>query len=327
MKAVCLLKKIIFIIFMFHTINLLFCETNTGKGESDYQFRTGISASMLYGTSFELVYQTEDKLLSELRWDMKPLFHIGSFLEYSLKDPAEKVGFYGNIGLKAGFPAKTGFMEDRDWLSAEYGLSHFSKHDNDTNASVLLDMSLGLSIPVVSALVIRPLLSFHYMHHKWTAYHGYFQYGENISDGVYEAWDDSIPKTYLHGSVVGYSQDWLIFSVGTSAQFSFLKRCILEGSFLYSPLILVYATDDHYLTNTQYRDTASGGYLLEPAAAFSFIFNQKMRLSLKASYRYIHDSKGHSYEYPRYENVLQGKSNAGAEYEVWDIGITFSYGF
>jgi outer membrane protease len=313
------LRLCVVVFIMFYATDMLFCETNNEdvNKEPSYQFSTGISAGILYGTSFELVYQKPDVLLSELRWNMNPLFYLGTFLEISRKDFFERPGFYAKLDLKAGFPGKTGSMEDLDWLAADNTLSHFSLHDNFTNSAFLLDASLGYSIPFFSAFIITPQIALHYMHYKWIGRDGYYQYGDEIISGiVYEAWDDSIPKTYVHGNVVGYSQDWIIASFGLSLQYSFLKRFFIEGSFLFSPLISVSAVDVHYFTDVRYNDNSSGGYMLEPAFVFSFSFNEKMKLNAKASYRYINDSTGFS-----------GYTLVGAEYEMWDAGITFCYKF
>ncbi len=313
---------------MCFTTSVLFGETDSGqsKKDSDYQFSINASFGMLYGTSFELVYRTNSSLLSELRWDMKPLFYLGASVEFSRRNPAAKAGFYAELGFKAGIPANTGSMEDRDWISAEYELSHFSKHDNVTNSALLFDASLGYSIPLFSTgIVVTPLLGFHYMHYQWTAHDGYTQYAK---DG--NAWDKSLPKTPSYGSIVGYSQDWIIGSFGMSVQYSFLERFTVEGGFLFSPLILVFAKDNHYQRENGgicFFDKVSGGYLLEPSLAFSFLFNRNMKLSLKASYRYTDKAKGSSYAYNNTGDHLISVSIAGAEYQVWDAGITFTYCF
>ncbi|MDR2901154.1 MAG: omptin family outer membrane protease [Treponema sp.] len=319
---IALSKKLFFIIV------LLFCATFLLFSQTNYQLSTGVSAGMLYGSSFELVYRTRDDVVSELRWDMKPLFYLSSFLEYARTDPFSRSGFYARVGLKGGFSGKTGFMEDRDWMAAENALSHFSKHDNITNEALLLDASFGYSFPFFSSFIITPLLNFHYMRYDWTGLNGYAQYGDEIvRDVLYEAWDESIPKSYLSGAVIGYSQNWLIPSFGLSLQCVFFERVLLDGSFLFSPWIWVFSVDDHYARDLRYYDSSSGGYLLEPRFALSFVFNKKMKLILNGSYRYTNDSKGDSRSYDSESDIFLGTSLAGAEYQVWDAGITFSYSF
>jgi outer membrane protease len=314
--------------------HFLFSETNDdpAEKESAYHFTADISMGMLYGTSFELVYRDRNTILSELRWDVKPLFYIGSSVEFSLRNPMERPGFYGKLGLKVGFPTQSGYLEDRDWLAADNGLSHFSKHTNITDSALLLDASYGISIPIKSTIIFTPLMNFHYMHYKWTGQDGYTQYAEETfpGSGIYESWNESLPKTNIYGPGIGYSQDWLILSLGMSLRYPFMEKFLIEGSFAFSPIILVFATDDHYRRETngiQFKDKLIGGYLLEPALAFTFRFNQKMGLNLKASYRYIHDSKGYSNAYDNSNDALIGTSRAGVRYQVWDMGLTFRYRF
>jgi outer membrane protease len=315
---------VIVFFFIFCTTAFLFSETdnNSTKNQDSYQFSTGISAGMLHGTAFELVYHTKNILLSELRWDMKPLFYIGTFLEYSQKNPLEDFGFYGNIHLKGGFPAQTGSMEDRDWLASGNQLSRFSTHENYTDSAFLIDASLGISVPLFSSFIVKPLLNFHYMDYKWNSKNGYTQYAENDT-----IWDDSVPKKPIFGSVVGYSQKWFIFSLGFSLQYHFFKRFMLEGNFLFSPLIFIHAIDDHYLGNIRYYDNSKGGYMLEPALSFIFSINNNMNLNFKASYRHINNSKGSSYAYNTENNSFFGESRVGAGYKAWDIIINFRYSF
>ncbi len=327
MKIINLFKYFVIIFLICYTSPLLFSEQDqdNNKKESNYQFSTGASLGMLYGTSFELVYRTGDILLSELTWDMKPLFYFGSFVEFSRKDPMEKTGFYAKLGLKFGFPANTGFMEDRDWEAANYELSNFSRHDNFTNSALLLDFAAGISIPGFSTVIITPFLGFNYMHYKWTGRDGYLQYASGTN-----AWDDSLPKIPCYGPVISYSQNWIIFSAGFSVRYPFLKRFVIEGGFSFSPLILVYALDDHFLRSTkglQFHDEVSGGYLLEPTLGFTYRFTPKMQLNLKASYRYTNNTKGNSQGYNNENDSLVSVSLAGAEYQVWDLGLTFSYNF
>jgi outer membrane protease len=318
------LLKLTFIFSLLCITVFLFAETgdNLEKSESSYQFSAAFSAGMLHGSSFELVYRTKNDVLSELRWDMKPLFYLGAFAEFARRNPLEKPGFYANLGVKAGIPAKTGFMEDRDWMSANNQLSHFSKHDNNTKSTFFLDASLGFSVPLFDSLIITPVLGFHYMYYRWIARDGYYQYAEN--GGI---WDESLKKKAVFGSAVGYSQDWFLFSLGISLKYPFLERFLLEGSFLFSPLIYIAATDDHYLTKTRFYDESKGGYMLEPALILTFSFNRRIKLNLKASYRYIRDSQGYSYAYDSESNAYKGASLAGAEYEMWDAGINFIYSF
>ncbi len=333
MKKTLLLKRFFITLLICFSTSVLFGETDNEQSEkdSDYQFSINASAGMLYGTSFELVYRTSSALLSELRWDMKPLFYWGSSVEFSRRDPASKPGFYAELGIKTGIPANTGFIEDRDWDLIFGELTHFSKHDNITNSALLFDASLGFSIPVFSTgIVVTPLLGFHYMHYQWTAQDGYTQYAKDNNANV---WDESLPKTPSYGSVVGYSQDWIIGSFGMSVQYSFLERFTVEGRFLFSPLILVYAKDNHYQRENygglgiRFYDEVSQGYMLEPALSLTFSFTRNIKLNLKTSYRYIDNSKGDAYAYNNTGNHLISISLAGAEYQVWDAGITFTYCF
>ena len=89
--------------------------------EPDYVFTYSASLGVLYGQGEEIVYKTsgEDRYLSELLWDLKPLFYHQSALDFGKTRPLRGPGFWGSLSLRLGIPAGSGNMEDRDWLNRE----------------------------------------------------------------------------------------------------------------------------------------------------------------------------------------------------------------
>jgi len=187
----------------------------------------------LYGTSYEIVYQgsTGKDYLSELTWEIKPLFYAGAEIDYSFKDNTEHHGFSLCAGLKAAIPMKTGVMEDRDWNWGKYGvppgtLTNFSSHDNHTKAAFLVNFGASFSIPA-GKFIFGFFLNADYMFFKWEAWNGYLQY-----------MDDNFIIHQLSGLQISYIQNWFLFNTGATADLFLGRFTISGGVFFPGPFVL-----------------------------------------------------------------------------------------
>jgi outer membrane protease len=288
---------------------------------------------MFYGQSEELVYQASnpDEYLSQLLWDIKPLWYYGSSLSYGLEEPLQKAGLFAEIFLRAGIPAKTGVMEDRDWMAPDNQLSHFSSHINFTRGAMLADAGLGFTVPIQSRLWIKAGLWFSYMWFSWDSQDGYLQHAAEDFNKVYEVWNEQIPKVYLFGPAISYLQSWYALSPGLSLQLPLSSLCRLGISILWSPWILVMAQDIHHSKpDVQFLDRMSAGAMLfEPRGEVTFSPHKKLALSWFIAYRYISQARGPSKNRKSitssdagggpYSNTL---NESGAAYRVLETGIS-----
>jgi outer membrane protease len=300
-----------------------------------YTFSVGASTGFLYGQGEEIVYKYEnsDVYLSQLLWDLKPLFYVGSALSFSRRDPGEKLGFFGELLVKFGIPRQTGSMEDRDWMSIvnNNDLTHFSSHDNYTKGVLLIDFSTGISLPLPfkTGPFLKSFIGLSYMRFKWTAQDGYYQYAERTGTGIYEPWDESIEKTMVYGPAIAYSQEWLIFTLlGYSLDIPLFDFFTLSFSFQMGPVIFCKARDDHLIKGVQYNDYVSGGIMLEPRGEVVFSPHQRVLLSLYCGYRRIRGSRGESLEI--WQSGAEARSefdSAGAGYAALDTGLSLKVQF
>lgn len=300
-----------------------------------YTFSIASSFGILYGQGEEIVYKYQDKdtYWSQLLWDMKPLFYVGSSLHVSRTNPLEKWGFGADLALKLGIPNKTGVMEDRDWLAVDHdGLTHFSSHDNYTQGAFLLDFSAGISIPFASMVLLKAYGGLSYMQFSWAAQDGFTQYAPG-SYGTYEPWDDSIAKTPVYGPTISYLQEWLIFTPGISLYVPFLRFFSIELFFNIGPVIFCNDRDDHLLATKRYQyvEHMSRGLLLEPRVEFAFSPHPRLDLSLYLAYRSISGSRGESWS--RYTGttadgiLFKTSTDAGAGYSALDAGFSLGIWF
>ena len=281
------------------------------------------SFGMINGQANEIVYRNSnnDIFESELQWNMKPLFYAGLAADFAPVNSFARHGFIGNISFKMGLPQRTGIMEDRDWLYENSGaLTNYSRHDNFSERSILADLSLGYSFPLLNLIVLGINLDFSYMHFIWIAKDGYYQYLDSDSSGNIlpgQTWTDAIPKIYLKGNVLEYTQNWLIFSPGFFFKARLGDLFSLNGNFSYSPFVYCADRDDHLLINMTFLDYLYYGQYLKGSAGVTFSPLNNLDLTLFISYSSITDLRGDTYIYSaKYPGI------AGGGYSAFEVGLS-----
>ncbi|MDR1100125.1 MAG: omptin family outer membrane protease [Treponema sp.] len=302
--------------------HILSALPDTGAG-FPYALTLAASTGFLYGYGEELVYKYPGKetYMSQLLWNIKPLFYYGAALDFSRIRPLEKPGFFALLSLKFGFPAKTGIMEDLDWLTVNDELTNYSLSDNYTNGAFLFDVFLGASLPLGDFALIKLQWGFSLMSFQWTGRDGYRRYSSNENTPL----DDSVGPVPFYGILILYAQNWLITSPGLALQIPLSRHFRTDLFFQISPFIFCNARDDHVLRNLEFLDYVSGGLYLEPRGDFVFSFWERFELSLYVSYRYIRGAHGESYQRSTGGSgqYLKTAEDAGAAWYALDSGLTF----
>ncbi|MDR0443114.1 MAG: omptin family outer membrane protease [Treponema sp.] len=295
--------------------------------EKNYHFSIGTQFGLVHGQSMEVVYPTYTKgeLLSELQWDMKPVFYYGAQAEFSRVDPMKGIGFFSMISYKSGVTGDSGIMEDRDWESMENdALTKYSKHTNKTRELHWLDAAIGVSFPVKSYFYITPFLSGTWMHFSFTARDIYLKYARvktsNLLTGAGETFypiDDDPDEVSLTGDDIRYSQDWLLIAAGftigrkLSADFNF------DLTFQITPFTVCLATDEHLATKHTYVDYTHQGLFLEPRGKITYTLRQ-LEFSLELAWRYIGLTRGETYIKVGDGDYFYSENEAGAGLSFMD---------
>ncbi|MFP3089799.1 omptin family outer membrane protease [Treponema sp. TIM-1] len=327
MNNIYFFRILVSLLYIFFTVFPLAGETEpVPKSETSYVLSVSPVFGFLYGQVEELVYKTTDgdTLLSQLTWDIKPLFLWGFSLDVNRRYPLEKLGFVSNLTARFSFPAQTGIMEDRDWQAPGDGLSHFSSHNNYTHWATLIELKAGISVPLLSRMLFKFYGGFNYMYYSWTALDGYSQYGTEIAPGVYTPWTENIPKVFQYGPVISYTQNWFILTPGISfyIPYRFFAATI---DFQISPLIICLDEDHHPLRNPplQFNDYMFGGIFLEPSGEFIFSLHEKIALSAFISYRFIKGPRGLTIIKDLTNNItLRDNNKAGTAYSALNGGLS-----
>jgi len=322
MKNIAVLSVLVIIINAYS-----FAEEN----EKKYCFSYGLQFGFVYGQAQEIVYpvsgETKNDLLSELLWDMKPVFYYGIQAELKRADLIKAHGFYSSLSFKKGIPAESGKMEDRDWQSAENSdLTNFSSHTNKTIDFFQLDAAFGYSVPIKSLFYIKPFISGSWMSFSFTGSDGYCIYARSKGNNTYYPIDDNPIQRTFTGKVIQYKQNWLLLAFGISAGTNILHPFIFDVSFQISPLTYCDAEDYHILNDTIFRDFTILGLYVEPSFKASFIV-KPVELSFEFSYRYIGKTEGESYVNYKNSGYAEGTSKAGAGLSMTDSRILASVRF
>jgi len=302
MKNITVFTVLVIIISAFVLNNSAYCQ-DSDKNDK-YGFSVGPQYGFFYGQAFELVYPTNTKgeLLSELIWDMKPVYYTGIQLDFGRIDPMTSPGFFSTASFKAGFGGDSGKMEDRDWRSIENdALTNFSSHTNKTRELFLLDIKAGASFPLIDYFWIKPFFSGSWMRFSFSARDGYSIYArvitfDNLGEPItFHPIDDDPKIDPCEGkNVVNYKQNWFIASTGFSIGTKILYPFSFDLSFQISPLTYCAAIDEHPLRDLTFADFSWLGLFIESGGSVSFSA-QRIEFSFIFNYRYIGKTRGISY--------------------------------
>jgi len=285
--------------------------------QSDFEVFVTPSFGMLYGQAKEIVYKdsVSSDFLSELRWDIMPLFYVGFSADIGPSDHFIKQGFVGNLSFKMGIPQRTGFLvdmdwEDKNWLSSGT-LTNYSRHNNFSERTILADLSFGYSFPLFNSIAFGIQCDFSYMHYYWIAKDGYYQY---LKRG--QTWDDEIPKVPMSGIVIEYEQNWVILSPGIFVKFRLSRFFSLNGNLNYSPLIYCTDEDNHLLRNTIFKDYLFSGHFLKGSGGITISPINNLDVAFFVSYNSITDSRGDSFFNSKNHTGIAGGGYSAFEFEI-----------
>jgi outer membrane protease len=314
-----------FVIIFYAICPQIYGEDAKEKKQFPYALSVTNGAGFLYGYGEEIVYKTLDSYLSQLTWDIKPLFYYESALAFSRIDLFENFGFFSELSLKFGFPAKTGDIEDKDWLPEGGGnLTNYSCSENYTDRALLLDLSLGISIPIKAFAVIKLFVGISWMQFQWTGRDGYYQY-------PYRTPASGPTEGTFSGPIIGYSQNWLLLYPGISVLYPVLKWFTMEYFVQTGPFTLGTDRDDHFGTNMEYSDYVKWNFYIEPGCTFIFFPYKNIETALRVSYRYIGTTPGETYYRHTGKNMDEeyqlSSTPAGMAFHALDISLLFTVHF
>jgi hypothetical protein len=344
MRNIPALTVLVIIIFSFASNYSVYSQN---KAEKNYGFSISPQTGFFYGQALEYVYpesgETKGEFLSELKWDMKPVYYFGLQLNFGKINVMSSAGFFSSLSFKAGIPMDSGVIEDRDWNShINDELTHFSSHTNRIIQFFSQDFTIGASIPVKSYLYINLFINSTWMRFAFTGRDGYGKYAREMAGNYsYYSIDDNPKEIIFIGDVISYAQDWLIFSPGLSVGSKILYPFSIDFSLKMS--IFSYCSDqdehreitykkppDSYLYKDSYHrtylDYTSNGFFIEPAVCISYSF-KRIEHSLEFSRRHIGKTKGITYVNENDTGFYLSTYNSGAGLSFIDMRYLLKFRF
>jgi len=310
-------------------------EAVTGGKPKRYCLSIGPQFGFVNAQAVEIVYPTDTKgkYLSELLWNMKPLYYLGLQAEFGLFNIMSETGFFSVLSIKSGIPGDTGIHENRDWMSVENSnLTHYSKHTNRTNKFTMIDFKNGASIPL-TYIYLKPFINFSWMNFSFSGIDGYGKYarGKKYDDNGSPVEDPSSypvmffpitdnPRKYTyHGEVITYEQNWFLLAPGFTLGTDILSPFSFDVSFQISPLTYCAAVDQHLTTKAIYYDYTGLGLFIESAGNVTFTW-KFIELTYEFAYRYISDTKGETYQGRQSgDYIFLSPNKAGAGLSMTDM--------
>ena len=330
---------------IFAIIILLFLSPSNSSASSIHadtvnttNYRLSISPlfGMLWGQGAFLLYKypNRSQYASELLWDLKPLWYVGLAADFGPKDPFRRGGFSASSSIKFGLPLRTGHMEDRDWIGENHDyLTHFSRHCAFSQSAIMLDVCAGYTWALNHFLALRLYGAYSYMRFSWMAQDGFIQYPPFSADRDFPPWSDSLPKIPIYGPGIRYVQNWHIVSPGISLKGRIGNNVTWQGGFRYTPLVFCIHLDDHLFRDIRFSGSFAFSHFFEGSGSFAFSPNERVELSIAASYRHIARMRGNSYVHfnglgPHVEDsrftagdIARNLFDGGAGYSALDIRL------
>jgi outer membrane protease len=303
---------------------------NEAGDQNGHLLAFGFSLGLLSGVSEEIIYRnsSNNDYLSQLVWQLNPLFYAGVDAVYNWRGPANSEnlfgkifsGFFVNASFKYGLPGYTGSMEDKDWWTIPNWLTHYSLHANKTETAILTGFNIGKSFKLYNEFRLGAFLSYNIMYYSFTARGGTYLYPLEWGEHFYDPSSDV---------VVTYRQFWQILSPGVSFYGVFNRFFNIEIFAKVSPLVTASSIDEHLWREPPFQivnDPMYYGLYIEPGLVFTFTPPvSKFLLSFSMNYRSIGGTRGNSrYRYPDRSGVYGNVG--GADYTAFDIGITARIG-
>lgn len=280
-----------------------------GSGGTPPPLELGLSldAGYLHGTVGEYVYDRGNRI-SELDWDMKPLFYAG----FSV---SAFIGRHIDLGLGVweGIRRRTGRMEDHDWNLTGVK-TDYSRHENRLDAARFLDMNAGW-------------IAFSGRHLMLSLHLGYARrkIAFEARNGFEE--DPGSPRIPIDGPVMRYVQTYSIPYAGFRIAYMHRRTFTLGINALCSPVASCEAVDNHYLRNMVFHDSMRYGTYVHVEGTGRLNLHHSCSVDLSLFRSTVREFRGNSY----YINTQTGYrspavgNGAGASFDCYGFRLGFEF--
>jgi|GEM_PF-7109050 len=270
-------------LFALHQSPMNTAGDNGAKG--DFSIEIAAMTGMSYGELGEYVF-TSTKKLSELNWELKPVFTAGLSLAAVFQN-----SFFLGFAWQSGYTRESGNMEDSDWQASDPSIkTNYSRSESVTDSLHETDLNFGAMFPFGDIFFLSLHAGYQFKYFQMVARNGYLQYDPLPYDAPYTTGS----KVPMYGLVMRYRQAWHIPYVSLDTKVNLFDGGSLYVSLAYSPAAFCRALDNHLLLDDDYYDSMNWGQYVSVQTGIIWRLNAYLSLSLGVQYEYIPTFKGQS---------------------------------
>jgi hypothetical protein len=289
-----------------------------------------------YGTLGEYVYTPDTNgdyaKLSELDWDMKPLWYYGGKISFGWRGVSIS-------GYAEGFiPAGAGSMYDSDWQNITINSdadtkTNYSISENTLISSYKLGADASYTFYLDKYVSVQAIAAVDYMYTNMEARNGYGWYADKdtLDSSVGYSYDSSNAVYYPSGNLLGidYTREDMLTWIGITSIITPVRQFTVTLSFFVSPYTYIQSTDHHY-GKGYYIDIMSGfctAYKFETSGAYNLTKN--ILLQLTVSWLFSGIIKGDDYfstsqtgSWTKVSDII-----SGADLNCFETSLALRYSF
>ena len=336
-------KKITLLIFCLLFFPFSIWAQNNTSFFNSVSFGLGGYLDIRIGHQGEYVYdpQSNDRLLSYLEWEEKPLIIVGLTGEAGYKN--FQVLLQGNLAI----PTESGTVFDFDYLNASTFPdcpdsiakipTNYTESLCRTNSLYSINVLLSYRFNLNRVLSLAPVLGYEYQHSDQSAWGldgFYYKTYYTESNGYFGRYD-----TEGHNRKIFYSQDeetlrltrnyhsiWL----GLNASFNLNKSLTLDANVFISPFTAIQSLDYHILLSVAFYDVMQSffkGGKVSVALNYKIDFHNCIYAQVEWQSTGIAD--GITYTGPIGSDNYYAiwNSHAGADLQTWNFKLGYKYIF
>lgn len=232
---------------------------NYQLGNRFLKFNVETSFGVKNGWQDEYVYEKTDHKdkISELNWDMKPIFVLGSKLNLGFG------GFWLGVGGKVGIGRDCGTVTDKDWMNYTHNdystRTHYSESDCRMLSYFGFDLSLLYRFRILSSLKFSPEVGLDYTLSEFQAIDAEYWYGSrNPKTGLYASDSSVIFSQKASGKMVKLKRDVFNVWLGANICLTPMRRLSLSVGGFVSPFTHVNSYDKHIARGIDFYDKMYG---------------------------------------------------------------------
>lgn len=310
-------------------LSAAFTFSAASASAGDWHFSAEPLFGVRYGTLGEYVYTPDTsgsyQKLSELDWDMKPVWYYGGKASFGWRGISLSGYAAGSI------PGRTGSMYDSDWQNITINgdadtKTNYSISENTLTSSYKLGADVSYTFYLDKYVSVQAIAAVDYMYTKMEARNGYGWYADasTLGTSVGYSYDSDNAIYFSSGELRGvdYTREDMLTWIGVTNIITPFRQFTGTLSFFVSPYAYIQSIDCHYGngSNNYYIDIMSGfcsAYKFETAGAYNFTKNFSLRLTVSWIFSGI--IKGEDY---------YSTSQSGPWTKVSDVrsGADFNYG-